>query len=146
MITRSMAKIWVIVGMTVLGVACGSSSTGGSSSGSSGGSSSGSSSGGPTGSCMPQAAQGSCYLANGSNCSEYNGSEFGSLLSSLGQQCTQAGGTFTMGGCPTNNRLPGECVLNCGKSTESVAVLYTGAGMDTQSFCTARGAVGTYLP
>jgi hypothetical protein len=87
---------------------------------------------------------GSCYLAAGYTCSQYDGSVYASSVSTMGQQCTQAGGTFSMGPCPTSNQLPGQCVLYCGQANENVVVLYAGSPTDTQSFCVAQR--GTYLP
>jgi hypothetical protein len=58
--------------------------------------------------------------------------------------CTADGGTFNMGGCPTANRLAGQCVAYCGQPNEWVGYQYAGAPSDTQTFC--MSAKATYVP
>jgi len=100
--------------------------------------------GGPA--CVPKKVQAGCIelpLDGGKSspgtCVDYTGSAY--TAATVEKACT----TGSVTSCPTDGRVGGSCVLNCGLPNETVTYDYSGITL-AQVEAACKGQSGIYLP
>jgi hypothetical protein len=84
----------------------------------------------------------SCLFA-GDTCSELSATMTSSQRSSLASDCTSAGGTYALGGCPVDGAVPGYCSYTGAQFTAYTGLNLSGGSLREYFYTTGAWTVTT---